>query len=294
MAGCTCECARRRALASHPGVSRNVNTVAQHTAVIGRICSSFDAGSAEAGTRLTQPRPQVRRVAHCLVRRRVSIAMTVHLPLPLPPPPPLLPPPAVTLLLSTPPLAAAMLRQAARRALLAAQQHQQRSGMSTTVAAAAVAGAARRLALGVPALGLGTFAAVTDEPHKVAYRAAMIPVRLGRDVWAAASMLAGELWARDARVQRGLGGGSFGLLVSAVASMLLPPPPAPLTTPRLRLDATRPGGGGAGGSQEGVPPARRRPPASCLLRQRRHLHQAGPAHRHAGAAAGREGSCCVR
>ena len=43
--------------------------------------------------------------------------------------------------------------------MLAAQQHQQRSGMSTTVAAAAVAGAARRLALGVPALGLGTFAA---------------------------------------------------------------------------------------------------------------------------------------
>lgn len=116
-----------------------------------------------------------------------------------------------------------MLRQAARRALLAAQQHQQRSGMSTTVAAAAVAGAARRLALGVPALGLGTFAAVTDEPHKVAYRAAMIPVRLGRDVWAAASMLAGELWARDARVQRGLGGGSLGSPVSAVASMLLLP-----------------------------------------------------------------------
>ncbi|PRW32844.1 ABC1 protein [Chlorella sorokiniana] len=87
-----------------------------------------------------------------------------------------------------------MLRQAARRALLAAQQHQQHSGMSTTVAAAAVAGAARRLALGVPALGLGTFAAVTDEPHKVAYRAAMIPVRLGRDVWAAASMLADYAW----------------------------------------------------------------------------------------------------
>ena len=85
-----------------------------------------------------------------------------------------------------------MLRQAARRALLAAQQHQQRSGMSTAVAAAAVAGAARRLAVGVPALGLGTFAAVTDEPHKVAYRAAMIPVRLGRDVWAAVAMLAGE------------------------------------------------------------------------------------------------------
>lgn len=66
-----------------------------------------------------------------------------------------------------------MLRHAAA---LAAQlrrasqvQHHTRQ-MSTTVFAAAAAGAARRLAIGVPALGLGTFAAVTDEPHKVAYQ----------------------------------------------------------------------------------------------------------------------------
>lgn len=133
--------------------------------------------------------------------------------------------------------------QAARELRRAAQGQQPARGMSTAVAAAATASAVRRLAVGVPALGLGTFAAVTDEPTKVAYQvggssrglarsqlqwnaiksqpwrrisiqaaapglpptpalpvpptpyaaqAAMVPLRLGRDVVAAVSMLTGE------------------------------------------------------------------------------------------------------
>lgn len=78
------------------------------------------------------------------------------------------------------------------RLLLRRAGLQQQAEYSTAVAAAAAAGAARRLAFGVPAFGLGTFAAVTDEPHKVAYRAAMVPIRLGRDVVAAVSIVAGE------------------------------------------------------------------------------------------------------
>lgn len=77
-----------------------------------------------------------------------------------------------------------------RAARLAAQLNtaggQQSAKFSTAVVAAATA---RRLALVVPTLGLGTFAAVTDEPLQVAYGAAMIPVRLGRDVVAATTML---------------------------------------------------------------------------------------------------------
>ena len=68
----------------------------------------------------------------------------------------------------------------------------QAAGMSTVAAAVAAGGAARRLAfIGVPGLGLGTFAAVTDEPQRVAYNAAMVPVRLGRNVATATTMVAG-------------------------------------------------------------------------------------------------------
>lgn len=91
-----------------------------------------------------------------------------------------------------------MLRQAGRlgRRLGAAASAApgQTASMSTAVAALATASVARRVALGVPALGLGTFAAVADEPTKVAYQAAMVPVRLGRDVACATAMLADYLW----------------------------------------------------------------------------------------------------
>ncbi|PSC76949.1 ABC1 [Micractinium conductrix] len=70
----------------------------------------------------------------------------------------------------------------------------QAAGMSTVAAAVAAGGAARRLAfIGVPGLGLGTFAAVTDEPQRVAYNAAMVPVRLGRNVATATTMVADYL-----------------------------------------------------------------------------------------------------
>ncbi|KAL4422859.1 hypothetical protein ABPG75_009056 [Micractinium tetrahymenae] len=66
----------------------------------------------------------------------------------------------------------------------------QHAGFSTAAVAAAAGGAGRVAAVtGVGALGLGSFAFI-DEPLQIAYGAAMVPVRLGRDVVAAVSMLA--------------------------------------------------------------------------------------------------------
>ncbi len=83
-----------------------------------------------------------------------------------------------------------------RAARLAAQFRSsvaaQHASFSTAAVAAAAGNAGRVAAVtGVGALGLGSFALV-DEPLQVAYGAAMVPVRLGRDVVAAVSMLAGE------------------------------------------------------------------------------------------------------
>ncbi len=71
----------------------------------------------------------------------------------------------------------------------------QTSGYSTAAAGAAVAGLARRLAItgGIGGIGLGTYAVVTDEsPKRFAFSAAMVPVRLGRDVVTAVAMVAGD------------------------------------------------------------------------------------------------------
>ncbi|KAL4448834.1 hypothetical protein ABPG77_007551 [Micractinium sp. CCAP 211/92] len=81
-----------------------------------------------------------------------------------------------------------------RAARLAAQFRSsvaaQHASFSTAAVAAAAGNAGRVAAVtGVGALGLGSFALV-DEPLQVAYGAAMVPVRLGRDVVAAVSMLA--------------------------------------------------------------------------------------------------------
>ncbi|KAI3430556.1 hypothetical protein D9Q98_005149 [Chlorella vulgaris] len=59
----------------------------------------------------------------------------------------------------------------------------------STAAVAATAAIGRRVLLG-SGLGLGAWAAVADEPKRVAYSAAMVPLRLGRDVVTAAAMLA--------------------------------------------------------------------------------------------------------
>lgn len=61
----------------------------------------------------------------------------------------------------------------------------------STAAVAATAAIGRRVLLG-SGLGLGAWAAVADEPKRVAYSAAMVPLRLGRDVVTAAAMLAGQ------------------------------------------------------------------------------------------------------
>jgi hypothetical protein len=76
-----------------------------------------------------------------------------------------------------------------RRAAQQPQQQQAAAGFSTAVAAAATAGVARRLLIG--GIGVGTFASF-EEPRRMAYQAAMVPVRLGRDVAAASMMLGGE------------------------------------------------------------------------------------------------------
>lgn len=60
--------------------------------------------------------------------------------------------------------------------------------------------ALRRLLIGVPSVGLGAYTVLGDEPKRfasnaytVAYNTASVPLRLSRDVKAAATILAGEL-----------------------------------------------------------------------------------------------------
>lgn len=86
-----------------------------------------------------------------------------------------------------------MIPAAARLAAaqLRASQPAAAAAYSTAAVGAAAAGLGRRLALGV-GLGLGTYVAVSDEPKRVAYSVAMVPIRLGRDVATAAAMLAGR------------------------------------------------------------------------------------------------------
>ena len=87
---------------------------------------------------------------------------------------------------TNPAFAAAPMRRAAalasrlRAAGAAAAAGPQTRTMSAAAAAAAAAAAGRRLAIGVPALGLGGWAAVADEPQRVVYSAAMVPVRRQR------------------------------------------------------------------------------------------------------------------
>jgi len=63
-----------------------------------------------------------------------------------------------------------------------------------SAAAAGVAGAnvARRAAVLFPSAALGVYAAVGDEPRRVAFTLSVLPARLARDVVAAIKTVAGE------------------------------------------------------------------------------------------------------
>ena len=155
-----------------------------------------------------------------------------------------------------------------RAALLAAQLmraagERQAAAYSTAVSGAAAAGVARRLALGggLGGIGLGTYAAVGDEPKQFAFSAAMVPIRLGRDVATAVTMVAGGH-------QRRLTPQGAALLPSVFESAAKLPPlllPPCACSFRLPVQPAGAGRGGAGGGEAGVPPAWRQPPARLLL-----------------------------
>lgn len=176
-------------------------------------------------------------------------------------------------------LGSLLLRRAAQQP--ATQQH----GFGTAAAAVVTAGAARRLLIG--GIGLGTFASF-EEPRRMAYQAAMVPVRLGRDVVAAGMMLGGEAavavgWHCFEHASEWIP--VCNMIKQLCTFHLLNLPACPACLPcccRLHVHAAWAGGGGAGGGEAGVPPPRRAPPAQCVLQKWGHLHQAGAAHRHAG------------
>lgn len=76
---------------------------------------------------------------------------------------------------------------------VAARLSKQQAGrhFASAAGAAAAGTIARRVALLFPAAGLGVYAAVGDEPKRVAYTLSVLPIRLLRDVTCAAAILGG-------------------------------------------------------------------------------------------------------
>ena len=68
----------------------------------------------------------------------------------------------------------------------------QRAGQARTLATAAAAPAAARWLTLAGAGAAGAYISTSDTPRAVAYTATVLPLRLARDVVAAAGMLAGE------------------------------------------------------------------------------------------------------
>ena len=75
----------------------------------------------------------------------------------------------------------------ARKGRQQAQRH-----FSAAAAGAAGAVVARRAAVFFPSAALGVYAAVGDEPRRVAFTVSVLPARLARDALAAISTVAGE------------------------------------------------------------------------------------------------------
>lgn len=68
-------------------------------------------------------------------------------------------------------------------------RQQARRHFSATAAGAAVA---RRAAVLFPSAALGVYAAVGEEPRRVAFTVSVLPVRLARDAWCGMATVAGK------------------------------------------------------------------------------------------------------
>jgi TRAP-type C4-dicarboxylate transport system permease large subunit len=76
----------------------------------------------------------------------------------------------------------------AREGRQQAQRH-----FSAAAAAGTAAVVARRAAVLFPSAALGVYAAIGDEPRRVAFTASVLPARLARDAVAAIKTVVGEL-----------------------------------------------------------------------------------------------------